>query len=262
MVELVSIHSFLIKRMMAVAEEIFDTVKDNIIVYQTEIERLKEENRSLKSTLNYTRNCNRAKTSNDNQSIGADGLLQRTLGSEISDINVQMEVTTGFSHEPVSQASEDRKKELEPIECFTQQAEIMVENEDFGDLNMERSVPIKREFSNDQVSQLSSPEVENGNMRDGHVTKTRKARQTSQMACNICGKSFHSKKCLRIHQVVHQNERPFSCDSCRWRFKLKSHLNEHKRLHTGDYRYKCPKCGKGFSRSNLVKLHLKSYHSS
>lgn len=64
MVELVSIHSFLIKRMMAVAEEIFDTVKDNVIVYQKEIERLKEENRSLRSTLNYTRNCHRAKTSN------------------------------------------------------------------------------------------------------------------------------------------------------------------------------------------------------
>lgn len=169
-----------------------------------------------------------------------------------------MEVTTGFSHEPLSQ---DRLKELEPIQCFTQQPEIMVENQDFADMNTQTSTPIKPELCDDQVDQLSSLEEEKGNLSGVHVTKTRKARQTNQMACNVCSKSFKSKKCLRMHQVVHQNERPFSCDSCKWRFKLKSHLNEHKRLHTGDYRYKCPKCGKGFSRSNLVKLHLKSAHS-
>lgn len=52
-----SIYSFMIKRMMAVADEIFDSVKDSIIEYEKEIERLKQENCSLRS-----RNCSCAET--------------------------------------------------------------------------------------------------------------------------------------------------------------------------------------------------------
>lgn len=172
-----------------------------------------------------------------------------------------------MSREPVSQASGitlsmSGTKEQEPVESIPQQPEIVVETEDFDDLNTQSSIPIKPELCDGQGSHLNFPKVEGDEMSDAHIAKTRKARQTNPMACNVCSKLFHSKKCLRMHQVVHQSERPFSCDSCRWRFKLKSHLNEHKRLHTGDYRYKCPKCGKGFSRSNLVKLHLKSAHST
>lgn len=52
-----SIYSFMIKRMMAVADEIFDSVKDSIIEYEKEIERLKQENCSLRS-----RDCSCAET--------------------------------------------------------------------------------------------------------------------------------------------------------------------------------------------------------
>jgi len=52
-----SIYSFMIKRMMAVTDEIFDSVKDSIIEYEKEIERLKQENCSLRS-----RNCSCAET--------------------------------------------------------------------------------------------------------------------------------------------------------------------------------------------------------
>ncbi len=49
-----SIHSFLIKRMTAVAEEIFNALKDNITEYEQEIERLRQENCCLRSALTET----------------------------------------------------------------------------------------------------------------------------------------------------------------------------------------------------------------
>lgn len=52
-----SIYSLMIKRMMAVADEIFDSVKDSIIEYEEEIERLKQENCCLRS-----RKCSCAET--------------------------------------------------------------------------------------------------------------------------------------------------------------------------------------------------------
>ncbi|XP_026076852.1 uncharacterized protein LOC113055092 isoform X4 [Carassius auratus] len=49
-----SIRSFLMKRMTAVAEEILNALKDNIIEYEQEIERLKQENYCLRSALTET----------------------------------------------------------------------------------------------------------------------------------------------------------------------------------------------------------------
>ncbi|XP_067288058.1 uncharacterized protein zgc:173548 isoform X4 [Pseudorasbora parva] len=68
------IYSFMIKRMMTVADEIFDSLKDSIIEYEQEIERLKQENCSLRS-----RTCSGAETCHDTQ---RDGGLQAVTGQE------------------------------------------------------------------------------------------------------------------------------------------------------------------------------------
>ncbi|XP_048029266.1 uncharacterized protein LOC125256955 isoform X2 [Megalobrama amblycephala] len=82
---LASIHSVLVKRMAAVAEEIFEAVKDSIVEYEQEIERLKQENCCLKSTLTHNRNGICAETRHDTQ---RDGGLQGPLVSELSEIQV------------------------------------------------------------------------------------------------------------------------------------------------------------------------------
>ncbi|XP_065097944.1 uncharacterized protein [Paramisgurnus dabryanus] len=291
MVELVSIHSFLIKRMMAAADEIFDAVKDNIIEYQKEIERLKQENSRLKNTLRFTIKPRRAEASNGRtnaQGTGSVGLQQDVLTSELSEINLQMEVATVMSLEPTSHASTNTSalsevtKEQVLARCLTHPPELLVKNEGDVSLDVQSSVTDDSTQADNQAGRLSSPEVQHGNISDGHIEspgpeqepishqpcqnksngEPSKAPPNHPAICSVCSKSFGNKKCLRMHKVVHQSERPFGCDSCGWSFKLKSHLTEHKRLHTGDYRYKCPKCEKGFSRSNLVKMHLKSVHSS
>ncbi|XP_056122552.1 uncharacterized protein zgc:173548 isoform X4 [Rhinichthys klamathensis goyatoka] len=119
-----SIYSFMIKRMMAVTDEIFDSVKDSIIEYEKEIERLKQENCSLRS-----RNCSCAETCHDTQ---RDGCLQGQTASELSEIRVKLEVATVMSHEPLSHASplSEAVTGQEQYQCLSLLPEVMPKNED------------------------------------------------------------------------------------------------------------------------------------
>ncbi|XP_051957485.1 zinc finger protein 658B-like isoform X1 [Xyrauchen texanus] len=248
MMGLVSIHSFLIKRMMAAAEEIFDAVKDNVIEYQQEIERLKQENCYLRNTLAHTRSCSHAETHNDAQSNNADEVLQDPFGSELSEIRVKMEVATMVSHEPLDQASTITSvlsEGQEPTESLSHQPELLVKNEDSVGLDIQSSVAVKSDQC-DQDSDSNPTVVLLGYINDGHVglpiaeqdlhsrdEVSQKVPQSHQnaFACKICGKSFCSNGRLRTHMVVHQSERPFCCDFCGRCFKSKIHLKEHERLH-------------------------------
>ncbi|CAM4732786.1 unnamed protein product [Leuciscus chuanchicus] len=122
-------------RMTAVAEEIFDAVKDNVIEYEQEIERLKQENCCLRSTLTHSRNSVCAETRHDTR---RDGCLQVPLGSELSEIQVKMEVATVMPHEPLRQASTNTSplsegfKWQEPSHCLTFLPNVLSKNEDIG----------------------------------------------------------------------------------------------------------------------------------
>ncbi|XP_051967271.1 zinc finger protein OZF-like isoform X1 [Xyrauchen texanus] len=248
MIGLVSVHSFLIKRMMAAAEEIFDVVKDNVIEYQQEIERLKQENCCLKNTLANTRNCSRAETNNDAESTNSDVVLQGPLDSELSEIRVKMEVAKVVSHEPMSQASTITSvlsEGQEPTQFLLHQPEVLVKNEEDG-FDMQSSVAVKSDLWV-QASNSNSSLEQRSYISDGHVDLpiaeqdlhsldevTQKALQSQKgtFICQICSKSFCNNGRLRKHMVVHQSERPFCCNSCGRRFKSKTHLKEHERLHT------------------------------
>lgn len=48
--------------------------------------------------------------------------------------------------------------------------------------------------------------------------------------CDVCGKEIMKSR-LKIHMVVHREERPFSCSVCPSSFKLKKYLAAHYKNH-------------------------------
>ncbi|XP_043107361.1 zinc finger protein 630-like isoform X2 [Puntigrus tetrazona] len=240
---LVSIHSFLIKRMTAVAEEIFNTLKENMIEYEQEIERLKQENCCLRSAL--------TETHHDTQE---DAVPQGAVGLELSEIQVKMEVATVLSHEPLtheastitSALSEDFKWQ-ETDQSLSLLPNVMSKNAD-----LLSSVTVKSEWCDDQTSESNSSAVQSGRdcnseiaapeqdpsspqlcieTSDEVVQKAIKNHQKTSV-CKICSKSFSTKGSLQRHMLVHQNMTPFCCGSRGSHFKSKLHLKEHEKLHT------------------------------
>ncbi|KAK2874001.1 hypothetical protein QQF64_004076 [Cirrhinus molitorella] len=264
-----SLYSFLIKRMMLVADEIFDTVKDSFTEYEKEIERLKQENCliSRNCSCNVTETCHDAKRA---------GVLQDPVGSELSEIQVKMEVATVMSHDPLTQASiiiaplSEGVTRQETSQCLSLLPVVMLKNDDSDGTDPQSSIAVKSERCDNESNssgshwnaELPVPEREPSSVQRDLETfeevLRRRRRKCRNPLSKICGKSFRKTGRLQNHMLVHQNERPFCCDSCGSRFKKKFNLNEHERIHKGDYRYSCPKCGRGFSRSNHVRKHLKA----
>lgn len=245
---LVSIHSFLMKRMTAVAEEIFNALKDNITEYEQEIERLKQENCCLRSAL--------TETHHDTQQ---DDVLQGPVGSELSEIRVKMEVATVMSHEPLTHEASTTTSHLsedfewqEPHQSLSLLPNVLLNNDYSGGTDPQSSITVKSEQCDNQAGESNSSAVQSGSNwhaeipvpeqdpppLQGYIEISdevlQKGVQNHQNAsiCKICYKSFSTKGSLQRHMLVHQNMAPFCCVSCGSRFKSKFQLKEHERLHT------------------------------
>lgn len=111
-----------------------------------------------------------------------------------------------------------------------------------------------------------------------------------KVVCDICSKTFKSKKYLNTHMKTHENqkqivckvcnavftdralmtdhitkahpdEKPYLCSECGLRFIRNDYLVVHMRRHLGIKPYKCKFCGKGFPRATDVNVHEK-YHTN
>ena len=56
--------------------------------------------------------------------------------------------------------------------------------------------------------------------------------------CNICSKSFSSKRSVTSHLYQHTIERPFKCNICNKSFYWKSKLIAHLRIHNNEKPFK------------------------
>lgn len=76
-----------------------------------------------------------------------------------------------------------------------------------------------------------------------------------------CGQIFSCKTSLKMHQVCHDEVRPFSCDKCSKAFKTKIHLNQRKNIHD-EKRFFCPYlvCDYKAHFIHHVKSHLSKKH--
>ena len=82
------------------------------------------------------------------------------------------------------------------------------------------------------------------------------------LICNICDKSFISRKKFNEHMLCHT--KPFKCKHCNKAFGKKWNLKVHERIHKkqqdNDIRKLCKFCGKLFRDPSDIKKHIQSVH--
>ena len=77
--------------------------------------------------------------------------------------------------------------------------------------------------------------------------------QNARFHCDICMRTFVSKRNVQRHMLSHTGEKPWMCEFCFKRFRQKPHLEHHVNIHKGVKNAVCNICGKAFNhRSNLV----------
>ncbi|XP_055634274.1 zinc finger protein 888-like [Toxorhynchites rutilus septentrionalis] len=78
-----------------------------------------------------------------------------------------------------------------------------------------------------------------------------------EFLCEICAKSFKTKKQLVDHlAIVHEGVKRFHCDICNKSFTRNGSLAEHKLIqHAGIKQFSCNICGKAFGKEDSLKTH-------
>ncbi|XP_044738885.1 zinc finger protein OZF-like [Chrysoperla carnea] len=74
--------------------------------------------------------------------------------------------------------------------------------------------------------------------------------------CKYCEKSFRHKSRCTLHELIHTGVKPHECDICHREFREKAHLVKHRRIHTGDKPYKCNICEQSFRQQTHLKYHI------
>lgn len=76
--------------------------------------------------------------------------------------------------------------------------------------------------------------------------------------CDRCDKALHSLGSLKIHQLIHTGDLPFSCGFCQKRFRTHGQVKVHERSHSGEKPFKCTEanCSKAFAHRESLLTHL------
>jgi uncharacterized Zn-finger protein len=84
--------------------------------------------------------------------------------------------------------------------------------------------------------------------------------QASTYICTECGLALNTKRTLKMHMVVHSDNKKFKCSYCQSSFKRSKALKNHLILHTGLRPYSCPFCDKTFANGSNCRSHKKKAH--
>nr|CAI5826219.1 unnamed protein product [Callosobruchus analis] len=87
-----------------------------------------------------------------------------------------------------------------------------------------------------------------------HLKETHQ--KIKNFACDICGRSFASRRNVDEHRRIHTNERPYVCDLCGKSFKQKASLFVHGRSHTDNFPFKCSFCDLKFHTKPPLLVHI------
>ncbi|XP_076287998.1 uncharacterized protein LOC143212765 isoform X1 [Lasioglossum baleicum] len=77
--------------------------------------------------------------------------------------------------------------------------------------------------------------------------------------CSLCGKELKSEASLRLHNMRHNDERPFECSVCGKCFTAKVTLKVHELIHSGLRPYICDICGQSFTQRSSMMVHRKKH---
>lgn len=79
-------------------------------------------------------------------------------------------------------------------------------------------------------------------------------------SCELCSQTFKTRVQLgRHHHNMHTNHRPLQCRYCSWRSKQLSALICHERTHTNERPYNCNICGQTFKYTSDRNKHIKRH---
>ncbi|XP_032751093.1 zinc finger and SCAN domain containing protein 4C-like [Rattus rattus] len=93
-----------------------------------------------------------------------------------------------------------------------------------------------------------------------HSARRKKTRKTRSFFCSECHKGFYNQSDLRVHEIIHKEEKPFECHICKRPFSHKTNLKAHERIHTGEKPYTCFLCNKSFCQSSTYHRHMRNCH--
>lgn len=78
--------------------------------------------------------------------------------------------------------------------------------------------------------------------------------------CVICGLKLNTRRTLRMHMVVHSDQKQHKCDYCGNEYKRAKALKNHLILHTGLKPYSCDFCDRTFANGSNCRSHKKKAH--
>uniref|UniRef100_A0A8B9R6Y1 C2H2-type domain-containing protein n=1 Tax=Astyanax mexicanus TaxID=7994 RepID=A0A8B9R6Y1_ASTMX len=267
MAKLDSLNSFFYERMVAVAGEIFQAVKETFSEYQLELQRSKRENLYLRNML--------AEVSINT----ASGKPQFHLHPDCSSVfQVKLELSA-LQQNPEPQ----QPPPPHPFMVKSLNAEEKRGEHEALQINSFISISLmpcdsQLVFNNSSVvlnPSLGSPHVEGVKVKDTHscpycntafddlsqlASHLECHKYTDPYLCQICGKRFTRRVNWKKHMIVHQGLRPFQCKFCGKGFNQKCHLTEHERVHTGEKPFSCSVCGQRFTQFNHVRKHVRIIH--
>uniref|UniRef100_A0A3B1KLT4 C2H2-type domain-containing protein n=1 Tax=Astyanax mexicanus TaxID=7994 RepID=A0A3B1KLT4_ASTMX len=275
--------SFFIERLMSVAAEIYEAVKDTVSDYQREIELTKEENHRLRKLLEEISLSAREEPGDpdtDTWTSHADGMLhepqnasQGLQDTEPSLKQGKLELAT-MQEDPhpqqkhVGQSSSVSHKSLDVEgrkgDCLYRNPVLIIKLEpcDLKKPQSSKPSPNTAETCNPVLEPIST-HVEMTNAAPAAVPSAEEAVSSSGVSDNplitrVWSLNMHNTRTDK--EDLYHIERPFLCESCGKRYKQKKHLKDHQRLHTGDRRFSCSVCGMRFFWTNQVKVHIQRHH--
>uniref|UniRef100_T1GJ21 C2H2-type domain-containing protein n=1 Tax=Megaselia scalaris TaxID=36166 RepID=T1GJ21_MEGSC len=71
---------------------------------------------------------------------------------------------------------------------------------------------------------------------------------------------YKTERCLKVHNLVHLEQRPFVCQVCSKSFISNSKLKQHLNIHTGERPYKCNYCARDFTNFPNWLKHTRRRH--
>merc|ERR1712228_341967 len=84
---------------------------------------------------------------------------------------------------------------------------------------------------------------------------------SESLECDVCGKHLLTIETLKLHKLLHSNERPYKCTECESTFIVRARLNNHLLGVHGINPHQCDLCNQSFAKKRELKQHKASSHN-
>ncbi|KAI4884827.1 hypothetical protein NFI96_021003 [Prochilodus magdalenae] len=278
MAQLETLNSFFCERLLAVAAEIYQAVKDTLSEYQDEVDRSKREIvylRKMLAEVSISTGADAQTSQADEGPVEQHNSNEEPLESSVIQVKLElsaMEQETE-SQQPSCDAATccvpaDAVKASEPPSYKT--SAMAEQTEDIG-VHMDSHVTVKLEQCPDE---LNSCAIQTESLWNHFRNTEDEPGPHPSSQCDFSHQSFHLqspstenvfhyKACgkpfkgglLKTHMVVHHKARTYRCDLCGKCYSTSYALKLHLRTHTGERPYTCKFCVKTFNQKAHVKEH-------